>query len=134
MVDLLKGELTGYRKPSAWDGSAPTAGDVVCKATVQGQVADGGRGALVLGSPNTPTGVLYEVGVEVSAYHDKKTRRDAFRSIEEAISYPEDLPATLTSEELHVESAEFDQPWRKDIEDPHLVRTFSLTLQAGHAC
>ena len=134
VVDLLD-ENTEFRVVKAWTGDAPVEG-LEIRCTVEGQVSEQGRGALIIGDGgnNDQTGVLWDCTVEVTGYHTRQTPPQAWRSVEEALGFPENLPATLSTDDLHVAYIEYDEPWRKEVVDPFLVRSFSFSAQAGHLC
>lgn len=134
VVSLLE-ENVAYSMCKAWDGTAPIEG-IEVRATVEGQVSEQGRGALIIGDGgnNDQTGVLWDITVEVVAYQSKQTPPNAWRSVEEALGFPENLPTTLSNDDLHIAYIEFDEPWRKEVIDPFLVRSYSFSAQAGHLC
>lgn len=134
-VARLLEENVEYTHVRTWDGNAPEEG-LEIRASVEGQVSEQGRGALIFsgGGDTEQTGVLWDVTVEVTAYQTKQTPPTAWRSVEEALGFPENLPALLTTEDMHCAYVEFDEPWRREVIDPFLVRTYSFSAQCGHLC
>ena len=134
-VARLLEENVEYTHVRTWDGNAPEEG-LEIRASVEGQVSEQGRGAVIFGDGgnNDQTGVLWDVTVEVTAYQTKQTPPTAWRSVEEALGFPENLPAAISTDDLHIAYVEYDEPWRREVIDPFLVRTFSFSAQAGHLC
>jgi len=141
VVNLLK-QKTEYNNIRAWDGSAPTEG-ILVTASVETQLfsEEGLPGMVTEGDNNNFRGIGWEIVVEVAGYHTKNTPLSAWRAVEDTLTFPEGrrtnwqkdiLADQLSDDELYVHETRFNQPWRREVIEPFMVRVLPFTLHAGH--